>query len=79
LKRILITRSSVVSSIPAVPYTAGASVKALQSKITIEIVEISGSHGWSMKITVFWNTAPCGMVDTDRCFEDAYCRHQGDD
>jgi hypothetical protein len=34
----------------------------------------------SMKKTVFWVVAPCGMVDTDWCFRWAYClEHQGDD
>jgi hypothetical protein len=32
----------------------------------------------SMKMTVFWDVAPCSMVDTDRRFRVAYCvNHQG--
>jgi hypothetical protein len=28
--------------------------------------------------TVFWDTAPCILVEVDRCFRDAYClHHQG--
>jgi hypothetical protein len=33
----------------------------------------------SMKIGVFWDVAMCSLVDTDRSFRRAYCRHhQGD-
>jgi hypothetical protein len=32
-----------------------------------------------MKMTVFWDVAPCSLVETDRGFRDAYCLHnQGD-
>jgi hypothetical protein len=32
----------------------------------------------SMKMTVFWDTAPCSPADID-CFRGAYClHHQGD-
>jgi hypothetical protein len=32
----------------------------------------------SMKLTAFWSIAPCGLVEIDRRFRDAYClRHQG--
>jgi hypothetical protein len=33
----------------------------------------------SMKMTSFWDTAPCSLVDVDRRFRGAYClHHQGD-
>jgi len=33
----------------------------------------------SMKITAFWDIAPCGLVVVERRFRDAYClRHLGD-
>jgi hypothetical protein len=33
-----------------------------------------------MKMTAFWNGAPCSLVEIDRSFKDAYCSHsQGDD
>jgi hypothetical protein len=33
----------------------------------------------SMKMTVFWNVAPCSLVEIDRRFRDSYClHHQGD-
>jgi hypothetical protein len=32
-----------------------------------------------MKMTVFWDVAPCCLVEIDRCFSGAYCLgHQGD-
>jgi hypothetical protein len=32
----------------------------------------------SIMLAVFWEVAPCGLVDTDRCFRDACClHHQG--
>jgi hypothetical protein len=31
-------------------------------------------------MAVFWDTEPCSLVDTERCFWDAYClRHQSVD
>jgi hypothetical protein len=31
-------------------------------------------------MTVFWDVAPCSLVEIDRCFRDAYCfYHQGDE
>jgi hypothetical protein len=33
-----------------------------------------------MKIAVFWDVAPCSLVDTDGRFRGAYClHHQSDD
>jgi len=32
----------------------------------------------SMKMTAFWDIAPCSVV-VQRRFKDAYCLHQGDD
>jgi hypothetical protein len=29
----------------------------------------------SMKMAVFWDVAPCGLVDIDRRFRGAYCLH----
>jgi hypothetical protein len=35
--------------------------------------------GASMKMTVFWGVALCGLAETDQCFRGAYCQHhQGD-
>jgi hypothetical protein len=32
-----------------------------------------------MKMTVFWDVAPCSLVEVDRRFRGAYCLHiQGD-
>jgi hypothetical protein len=28
-----------------------------------------------MKMAAFWDTAPCSLVDVDRCFRGAYCSH----
>jgi hypothetical protein len=34
----------------------------------------------SMKMAVFWDVAPCSLIDTDRHFRGAYClHHQGDE
>jgi hypothetical protein len=33
----------------------------------------------SMKMAIFWDVAPCSLVDTDWCFREAYCfQHQDD-
>jgi hypothetical protein len=33
----------------------------------------------SMNMAVFWDVAPCGLVDIDRRLRGAYClHHQGD-
>jgi hypothetical protein len=32
-----------------------------------------------MKISVFWNVAPCILVEIDRSFRGAYCLHCHDD
>jgi hypothetical protein len=40
--------------------------------------EISGSHGSEYE-DVFWDAAPCSLVEIDRCFTSVYCvHHQGD-
>jgi hypothetical protein len=32
-----------------------------------------------VKVTVFWDTAPCSLVEVERRFRGAYClHHQGD-
>jgi hypothetical protein len=33
----------------------------------------------SMKFRVFWQALPCGHIDVDRRFRDAYCLHRRDD
>jgi hypothetical protein len=38
-----------------------------------EYVEISGSHSTSIKMTVFWDAAPCSLAETDRRFRGTYC------
>jgi hypothetical protein len=35
--------------------------------------EISGSHGMSMKMTVFWDVTPCSLVEVYRHFRGACC------
>jgi hypothetical protein len=33
----------------------------------------------NMKMAIFWDVAPCSLVDTDKCFRGAYfLHHQGD-
>jgi hypothetical protein len=32
-----------------------------------------------MKITVFWDAAPCGLVEVYRRLRDDYCLHHQDD
>jgi hypothetical protein len=35
--------------------------------------------GFGSKMTVFWDVAPCSLVEIDRRFTGAYClHHQGD-
>jgi hypothetical protein len=29
-----------------------------------------------MNMAVFWDVAPCSLIDTDRTFRGAYCLHQ---
>jgi hypothetical protein len=31
-----------------------------------------------MKMTVFWDVAPCSLAEVDRRFRGAYCLYQGD-
>jgi hypothetical protein len=31
-----------------------------------------------MKMTVFWNSVPCSVIESDQCFRGAYCLHQQD-
>jgi hypothetical protein len=46
-------------------------------KFINKLVEISGSHGCEYE-NVFWDVAPCSLVETDRRFSGAYClHHQG--
>jgi hypothetical protein len=33
----------------------------------------------NMKMIVFWDTAPCSLVEIDRRFRDAYCLHHRPD
>jgi hypothetical protein len=41
--------------------------------------EISGSHGGEYEDTVFWDVAPCHLVEVYRHFRGAFClHHQGD-
>jgi hypothetical protein len=35
--------------------------------------EISGSYGGEFKMIVFWDVAPCSLVDINRIFRGAYC------
>jgi hypothetical protein len=32
----------------------------------------------SMKMAVFWDSAPCSLVDNDQNFKEAYCLHHGE-
>jgi hypothetical protein len=33
-----------------------------------------------LKMSVFWDAVPCGLIETNRCFRGASClHHQGDD
>jgi hypothetical protein len=32
-----------------------------------------------MKMTVYWDVAPCSLLDIDRRFRGAYCLHQQSD
>jgi hypothetical protein len=43
----------------------------------IELVRFQVLTAASMKMTAFWNTAPCSLVEVDRRFRGAYCLHQG--
>jgi hypothetical protein len=31
--------------------------------------------GWRLKMSVFWDVAPCSLVDIDRSFRGSYCLH----
>jgi hypothetical protein len=41
--------------------------------------ENCGGRGQGLKMTVFWDVAPCSLVEIARCFRDAYCLHHQDD
>jgi hypothetical protein len=40
--------------------------------------ELAGSHGDEHEDDLFWDVAPCSLVEIDQCFRGAYClHHQG--
>jgi hypothetical protein len=43
------------------------------------IGEITGSHGDSMRKTVFWDVALYSLVETECRFRDVYCLHHQDE
>jgi hypothetical protein len=42
------------------------------------MVRFQALTAMSMKMAVFWDVAPFSLTDTDQCFRDVYCHHQGD-
>jgi hypothetical protein len=40
------------------------------TKMRFEILTVT-----SMKMAVFWDVAPCSLIDIDRRFRGAYCHH----
>jgi hypothetical protein len=46
----------------------------------MSLVKISGSDGYEDKNTIFWDAAPCRLVEIYRRFRGAYClHHQGEE
>jgi hypothetical protein len=45
----------------------------------VKYCEISGYHGGELKMTAFWDIAPCNVVEIDRHFRGAYCLHHHPD
>jgi hypothetical protein len=51
------------------------SVKVNSSCVRLQVLTAA-----SMKMTAFWDTPPCSLVEVDRHFSGAYClNHLGDD
>jgi hypothetical protein len=45
----------------------------------IKLVRFQALMATNMRTAVFWDVAPCSLVDTDQRFRGAYClHHQGD-
>jgi hypothetical protein len=42
---------------------------------SISILRFQVLMAASMKMTVFWDVAPCSLIQTDPCFGGAYCLH----
>jgi hypothetical protein len=36
-----------------------------------------GGEDCSLKMTDFWDDVACSLVESDQCFRNAYCLHQG--
>jgi hypothetical protein len=46
----------------------------------VELMRFQVLTATSMKMTVFWDVAPCSLVATDRRFRGVHClHHQGDE
>jgi hypothetical protein len=41
--------------------------------MTLTLVGFEVLKALNMKIAVFWDVAPCSLVDIDRPFREAYC------
>jgi hypothetical protein len=48
-------------------------------KLPLKISEFSVFHAAVMKVTVFWDDAPCSVAEIDRRFRCAFCLRHPDD
>jgi hypothetical protein len=62
----LVLKKKVSSSETSVGFTISAHVLCVKD---LQLLD-------SMKVTVFWDVAPCSLVEIDRCFRSAYCVHE---
>jgi len=72
-----ITPQDIVVSYAVKPTAFSSSgwiLRDLYQHVTIQVLTTA-----SMKIRVFWDAAPCSLVEVDRRFRDAYCLHHQDD
>jgi hypothetical protein len=74
--------ASLVTKKNAVRIETGDGVSRLAILISIRevpnnMVRFQVLTATSMKMAVFWDFAPCSLLDTDRSFRGTYCLHQG--
>jgi hypothetical protein len=55
-------------------------LRTVTSMLNRTLVRFQVLTAASTKMAVFWDVAPCSLVDVDRCLRGAYCLHlQGDE
>jgi hypothetical protein len=53
--------------------SSGIALKLFQYRVRFQFLMAPG-----LKITAFWDTVLCSLIELDQCFRDAHSLHQGD-